>query len=287
MPETRMIPVGEVSLFIRELGTPRDGQAPLLVVHGGPDWDHSYLLPPMQELGRHRQVIMVDLRGCGRSTRGLGPQRYQPEFVVDDLVALITSLGHRQVDLLGFSTGGQIAQLLAAARPELLRSLILASTTAYPDARQLLEDWPDYQQRAAMTVPSPGWVARETDPDTLATINWAIDSAPTSVWNLDLLDDYLDLLSRVRFTGEWIVGFRAGLLHPWRPDDPEEVLRSFPGPVLILHGAQDMCFSVQVAKRLHAAVPATRLRVIEEAGHMTHLDQPEAWVRNVAEFLAH
>ena len=100
------------------------------------------------------------------------------------------------------------------------------------------------------------------------------------------MDDYLRLLEGVSFSGEWLRPFREGRLHPWRPTDPEQVLRDFAGPVLILHGAQDMGFPVQVARRRHDAVPTTSLRVIEGAGHMAHVDQPEAWSSAVLDFLS-
>ncbi|UVS81039.1 alpha/beta fold hydrolase [Actinokineospora sp. UTMC 2448] len=45
----------------------RPGHSPLLVIHGGPDWDHTYLRTPLHDLDR--RVLLPDLRG--RSTRGL------------------------------------------------------------------------------------------------------------------------------------------------------------------------------------------------------------------------
>lgn len=43
----------------------------LLVIHGGPDWDHTYLREPLDRLGGGYRVVLPDLRGCGRSTAGL------------------------------------------------------------------------------------------------------------------------------------------------------------------------------------------------------------------------
>lgn len=90
----------------------------------------------------------------------------------------------------------------------------------------------------------------------------------------------------MRFSGDWLVPFREGHLHSWRPTDPEQALRDFDGPILILHGAQDMGFPVQVAERLHQAVPATQLKVIDQAGHMAHFDQADSWATEVVDFLS-
>lgn len=286
MDRSRVVPVGEVDLFVHELGPSASPQPPLLVVHGGPDWDHSYLLPGLVPVARHRHVVLFDLRGCGRSTRDLASREYQPEAMVQDIEGLVRALGHDRVDLLGFSTGGQVAQLLVEAHPELVRRLVLASTTAYPDLERYLDGWSEYQRRLSLPTPSPTWLRKVGSEDARATARWALEAAPTAIWDLDRLDHYVALLGEVRFSGEWLRPFREGRLHPWRPREPEQVLRDFGGPILVLHGGQDMGFPVQVAHRLCEAVPTAQLTVIEAAGHMAHFDQPRAWSAAVLGFLA-
>ncbi|GAB2878763.1 alpha/beta fold hydrolase [Streptomyces mayteni] len=76
-----------VDLFVARTAGPADRT--VLVIHGGPDWDHTYLRSPLVQLvGRHR-IVMPDLRGCGRSTRGLADDQYTPAAATNDLVALI------------------------------------------------------------------------------------------------------------------------------------------------------------------------------------------------------
>lgn len=280
MDRSRSVQIGDVALFVREMGPDRPPAPPLVVVHGGPSWDHSYLLPGLMPVARRRHVVAFDMRGCGRSTRDLGPDAYQPEYVVDDLARLIGVLGHQQVDLLGFSTGGQVAQLFAEAHPQLIRRLVLASTTAYPDIAPHFAGWAERDRRAADTPgPEVGLGNLES------TIQWAVDGAPLSVWDLALLDDYLSLLRAIRFSGDWLDPFLAGRLHPWRPADSERVLCELGKPVLILHGAQDMTFPVQLARRLHRGVPNSRLVVIDQAGHMAQFEQSDSWSAAVVEFL--
>ena len=66
-----------VELFVAE----RDqnaGDRPLLILHGGPDWDHSYLREPLLQLAPAWRLVFVDLRGCGRSTKRAGAHRLHP-----------------------------------------------------------------------------------------------------------------------------------------------------------------------------------------------------------------
>ncbi len=208
MDRSSIVSLGGVDQFVRHMGPDGVTSPPLVVIHGGPDWDHTYLLPGLTPVSRHRQVILFDMRGCGRSTRGLGPDGYQPEFVVEDLSKLIRAVGYNEVDLLGFSTGGQVAQLFVEAHPGLVRRLILASTTAYADVQQYLGGWPEYDRRLRLKVARPAWAQcrpGDSDEGIRTTVEWALDAAPTAIWDLDRMDDYLQLLGEVSFSAEWLV----------------------------------------------------------------------------------
>jgi pimeloyl-ACP methyl ester carboxylesterase len=277
------VDLGGVSLFVRRHGDPR---APiLLAIHGGPGWDHSYLLPALDDLADIRQVVLFDLRGCGLSSRDLPVAGYQPDLCADDAARLVEWLGAGRVDLLGFSYGGQLAMLLAERYPHLIDRLILASTTAYPDIEGYLAANPEYRRRApqAVAAAAANWADDSIDDDE-RTRRDAMLSAPMNLWDLRLLDDWRAVLAGVRFSGCWNPGWEAGLLRSPRPADPEKALRDLARPTLILHGAQELGFPVQVAHRLHAAVPHSELALIEGAGHAAHFERRADWVARLRAF---
>jgi pimeloyl-ACP methyl ester carboxylesterase len=120
---TRTISVGGVDFAYRELG-PANGVPVLFLTHLAAvldNWD-----PRVVDgvAGRHR-VIAFDSRGVGASG-GSTPDTI--EAMAHDAVAFIRALGLEKVDLLGFSMGGMIAQLIAADEPQLVRKVILAGT---------------------------------------------------------------------------------------------------------------------------------------------------------------
>jgi pimeloyl-ACP methyl ester carboxylesterase len=108
-----------VRLFVAQAGG-RTGRV-VLVIHGGPDWDHSYLRDPVDRLAGRCRLILPDLRGCGRSTRGLGDDQYTPDTAAGDLAVLLDVLGVARADVLGFSYGGLLAQRLALTAPQCVR----------------------------------------------------------------------------------------------------------------------------------------------------------------------
>ena len=70
VPRESRIPVGNAELYSREVG---EGKA-IIVLHGGPDFDHSYLLPELDRLSDSYHLIYYDQRGRGRSAECVKPE---------------------------------------------------------------------------------------------------------------------------------------------------------------------------------------------------------------------
>ena len=120
---TRTINVGGTPFAYRELG-PRTG-VPLVFLHHFTavldDWDPRVI----DGIGAKRHVIAFDNRGIGASG---GSVPHTIDEMAADAVAFIRALGYDQVDLLGFSLGGGVAQVITLEHPELVRRVILAGT---------------------------------------------------------------------------------------------------------------------------------------------------------------
>lgn len=120
---TRTIDVGGVPFAYRELGQ-RSG-VPVIFLHHLmavlDDWDPRVI----DGIAAQRRVIAFDNRGVGASG---GSVPHTIEEMGRDAIAFIRALGHQQVDLLGFSLGGGVAQMVALQAPELVRRMILAGT---------------------------------------------------------------------------------------------------------------------------------------------------------------
>lgn len=267
-----------IELYVRE--RPGADDRTLLVVHGGPDWDASYLVEPLAGLPGGGRILWPDLRGCGRSTRGLAAEHCTWDAAVGDLVALLDALRLGAVDVLGFSTGGLLAQRLALRVPDRVRRLIVASSSVEPVPEDAFAGWEERDRRRA------GTFAADTGLDgPERTRAWALAAAASDVWRADALPGYLRRLEDVRFSGDWARPWLAGRLGSARPEDGRRRLAATGIPVLLLQGRQDMTFPAGLAGVTAAAVPAARACVLDDAGHMAHVDQPERWRAAVADFL--
>jgi len=283
--------VNGVELFVRRFGDPA---LPLLVVvHGGPTWDHSYLLPAVEELAEVAHVVLFDLRGCGRSCRtppvGTLPfAALQPDHLADDVAALVRHLGAQRADILGFSYGGMVAMRVVDQHPELVHRLVLASTTAYRDVADELAASADHQQRRALCTEvrfdDPRLTGADA-PDGALSRAMAFGGAAREIWRLDRLEEWHRVLEQVRFSSDWNGPHAAGTLRPAAPDDAPRVLREWGGRVLLVQGVREMIFPIGVARRLHTEVPASTLVEVPEAAHMAHFDNPSVWVGAIRDFL--
>lgn len=122
----RTVFVGDEEYLVREMGS--DHGVPILLIHGlaGSSLTEWYQVAP--KLATDHRVIMVDHRGHGLSARG--DLRFEVADDADDLAGVLDALGVSQVDVVGYSMGGVIAQALALRSPGRVRKVALIATFA-------------------------------------------------------------------------------------------------------------------------------------------------------------
>src|SRR5205085_1846689 len=106
--------------------------APLVVVNGGPGFDHMYLhtTNAWDSLAKNRAIVMYDQRGNGRSDALKPTQSCTLADQINDLDALREHLGYKQIDLLGHSWGGYLVMAYTARHPDRVRRLIICDSAA-------------------------------------------------------------------------------------------------------------------------------------------------------------
>jgi len=255
------------------------GVPPLACVNGGLLFDHASLWPSFAPLAATRQLVFYDQRGRGASQAPPGARAARIEHDAGDLPALREALGLDAWDLLGHSWGGGIA-MLAAAQDAGVRRLVLVDAvgptswwlpTLHAAALARLPD----PQRAALAALDP---AALLDPDPATHAAYARAFAPAWFADVSLAPLFTPPVAESA-TGAAVVARLRREGYDWR-----DRLRAVRAPTLVVHGERD-ALPVAVAHELAALLPAARLALVPDAGHMPFWERPESFFPLVEEFL--
>ncbi len=288
-PHEEVLEEGPAPLYVREIG---DG-VPLVVLHGGPDFDHAYLVPDTDRLADVARLVYYDQRGRGRSYSGDRPGTVTISSEVDDLDRVRERVGTDRVALLGHSWGGLLAMEYAVRRPDAVSHLILMNT-APPSRAGALElerarsarRAPDVAERLNAVRSSDAYQRGDVPADT-EYHRLLFDGALRTP---ELLDRVVDRL-RVNCCATGILAAREieqGLYaDTWFRDDydltPELV--ELDVPTLVLHGDSDFV-PVDLARELADVMPRARSVVLADCGHFASIEQPERVLEEVGAHLS-
>jgi len=242
---------------------------PLVLIHG-----HTFNLhlwdPQVPAFADRYRVIRYDLRGHGQSDAPRTGYRW-PEYV-EDLAALLEHLGVHHTYLLGLSLGGGIALEFTLRLPDMVDALILADSVL--DGFDYSAEFRGFFRLLRDRIRRDG-----------------VEAALENLWLQHPLFDGVRgdpvLFDHVR---EMVHTFAAmeyrfdqpSHARPWRQ---VQRLREIRAPTLIIVGEKDILDFQGIAVRLEHSIPHARRVVIEDAGHLVNLEQPERFNEAVLGFL--
>lgn len=237
----------------------------LILLHGGPGFDHSSFKPLFSQLADVAQVVYVDHRGHGRSDR-CGPEHWNLETFADDVVRLCAALGVVKPIVLGQSYGGFVAQRYLARHPAHAGKVILSSTSHHFGLDRKLAMFQRLGGPAARDAAQRFW----TDP---TPQTWdAYERLCRPHYNTT---PAADPDAKVR-----TITVDDILFHTARHEMPTMNLR--PGlaavqcPVLVMHGDMDPVTPIEDGEEIVAALPARwmQFKRFANVGHGAWRDDP-------------
>lgn len=280
-------PVPGAQLYFREIGNGR----PLLILHGGPDFNHNYLVPDLDRLSSTFRLIYYDQRGRGKSSPGVAPETVTVESEVDDVDRLRQFFGLETIALLGHSWGCLIAMEYATCHPDQVSHLILLNTA--PASHADLLRFRGQRQAAE----APGLAKKRTISDTpeYAAGDIEMDAEyyrahfSKALRRPDQLETVVRRL-RSHFKPEDIVKAREIedrlYAQTWLSRDYDLLvrLRNLNLPTLIVHGDHDFV-PLECARSIAEAMSRSRLVVLSDCGHFAYLERPAAVLDTIVDFL--
>jgi len=267
---TRTITAGGTLFAYRELG-PRTG-VPLVFLHHFTavldDWDPRVI----DGIAAKRHVIAFDNRGVGASG---GSVPHTIDEMAADAVAFIRALGYDQVDLLGFSLGGGVAQVITLEHPELVRRVILAGTgpAGGGGIEKINRIAASAYTKAALTLRDPRhylFFNRNADGKRAATDYMA-----------RLKERTTDRDKRISMQARraQLKAIRAAGLQA--PHDLSKISQ----PVFVANGDNDVMVASSLSADLARRIPNAKLTIYPDSGHGGVFQHHRQFVPAVLEFL--
>jgi pimeloyl-ACP methyl ester carboxylesterase len=272
--ENLSLEVGGVSFVYRRFGNERTAASPLVMLQhfrGNLDsWDPALVDP----LAQDREVILLNNRGVGGST-GVVPE--DVTTMARDALAFIDALGLKQVDLLGFSLGGYVAQELVLLRPRLVRRVVLAGTAAQggPD----LHRWSDDVYSHA-TADEPG-------ADDLLSLFFT-ESEESRARGMESIGRlYRREVDRDKPTDLATRDAQLAAITAWGIPDESKLnrLAGITQPTFVANGDNDTMMHTQNSHLLAERLPNAQLRIYPDANHGFLNQYPEEFADDVHAFL--
>jgi 3-oxoadipate enol-lactonase len=243
------------------------GFIPIIFIHGFP-FDKSSWKPQLDDLQKKFRVIAYDIRGFGKSAAGDDKQSIV--LFADDLILLMDALQIKKAVVCGFSMGGYILLNAVNRYPERFAGLILSDTQCNADSDEGREKrYKTIKQIESGRIDdfASGFVKNVLCKET-------IDTKP------ELVDKIKNII--LSNSEKSITGTLNALAQRW---ETCSVLVKIKIPVLILCGAEDTLTPPAQSEFLHKNIPGATFYLIEKAGHLSNLEQPEEFNRRIINFM--
>lgn len=245
-----------------------EGDAALLIV--GLGGNHLFWNPLLPAMSKNHRVITFDWPGTGLS-EDRADERVTTRDVAKDVAGLMTALDIDAAHVVGRSMGGAIAQYLAIDHPEMVRSLVLASTWGRADAH------------LARTLRS--WVALvQAGYDVLIdqAIVWGFPRFLFEEEYAGILQEVTDVTDEGITLGQDPESFRR-LANAGANHDALGELHQIVAPCRVMFGSEDILTPLHLARELYRLIPTAELVEFEGSGHAFYEQYPAKFADSVVD----
>ena len=280
-----MVTVGGLDLHVRVTPNADPDAEPALFVHGLGGSAHNWT-DFAGVLREQLAIEAIDLPGFGRSGEA-HDRNYSLRSQARVVISYLEASGRGPVHLVGNSMGGAICILVASMRPDLVRTLTLVSP-AVPDVKVRLHPLRSDPRMALLIVPGIGGLAlkrmRSVDIRARVTATIAMCFADPRRYPKARFDEAVaEGQARLRLPWAEDAMLRAtrGLVrsqiaqrqHAWA------AMRAIKAPTLVLWGSADKLVAADLAPVVAAAIPDSRLLVLDDIGHTAMMEDPTTSAR--------
>ena len=280
--------VNGTELFFDIVGSELDASAgfrtrpTMVILHGGPGFDHTYLRPWLDPVSEVAQLIYIDERGSGRSARHTH-EYYQLGIMADDIVLLCQTLSIEHPIVLGQSFGGFVALSIATRHPDFASGIVLFDTSpawtgGYDlDALEQLVGGERGKELREIAYRESTGVAT---PEELKRFEQEV---MPYYWHQGFKEEYLSELYSNTLINQDIASYMMGTLS--REYDLRDSLSEIRVPALVLQGRYDWVTPMEGAQEMARRIPNAQLHIFEHSSHMVFMEETEELVTVLKEWI--
>jgi proline iminopeptidase len=277
----QFVPVNGTSLYVRMVGQGN----PLIVIHGGPGLNHSYLWPHLQGLANHHLLVFIDQRACGNSMAVRDSAQMSLNLLVEDVEAIRKILGLGKVSILAHSWGAILGVLYASRYPENIRSLILTNSVSL--------------KAGEFDAEINGTLGKRISHEDSTERSRLLSSPEFKAGNIETITEVFKLSFRPSFFDKGYLD-SLGLILPADFVEKRKALfflsremsdynfyndlKLVKCPVLIIHGEYD-AIPIDVSHNIQRLVNNSKLVLIKDAGHFPFVEQKKKFISVIDDFL--
>lgn len=257
------IRIDDIQLAYTDTGVGR----PVVLIHGYP-FNATLWNEQVAALSNSYRVIVPDLRGFGESDSSPAPVTM--ERMAQDVVQLLDHLEISRAVIAGLSMGGYVTLAFQKLFPSRVRALVLADTRAQADTEEAKQTRAQQAEKAlaeGMAGIADAMLPKLLTPET-------VSKRP------EIVKRVRDMMLKTKPEGA-----AAALLGMAEREDHTERLSQIAARTLILVGAEDAITPVADSERMHNEIAGSRLVVIENAGHVSNLEQTNRFNEALISFL--
>lgn len=259
------LPINNFLLSYDDIG---EGNTPIIFLHGYP-FDKTMWQGQLAFLQSSYRLLPCDIRGFGKSTDQ--DSSLSIDLFAQDLVLFMDALKIDKAIVCGLSMGGFIALNAQKRFPERFEALILCDTQCIPDS-------PEVKEKRYATI-------EEISTNGAAEFN---EGFIKSVFHKSTLANKKELVEKLRqvvfFNSKHII--KQGLVALAERSETCSSLNEIRIPTLIICGREDEVTPLAQSEQMHASITGSILQVIEHAGHVSNLEQPDIFNQHLRNFLS-
>jgi pimeloyl-ACP methyl ester carboxylesterase len=270
----------EIEITGARLHYAKSGSGEPILLIPGLGMDHTYYRLGAPPLARRMQVLAVDPRGIGRSTKS--PPPYSVEAWADDFAAMIDMLGLGPIHVLGSSLGGAMALALAQRHAGKLKSLIVVGGFSELDRATEL----NFRLRLRL-IQKLGMSEEVADYMGLWTLTRKFINSDAGYATMRANQANIQANSASSYSAFVEALLAWGRCQPGQEREPKftSLLGSINLPTLVVTSDNDHLIPRELSDLIAARIAGAKLAVMPGAGHIPFMEQPDEVVRIVLEFI--